>query len=84
MIRSLLRGFSDTDNFVDDIMVHTENWDRQIAVLQELLKTLRDAQLTARPTKCIIAVNQVGFRTCSWERHSDTKSGKGTLYPKLS
>ena len=61
MMRSLLRGMSDTNNFVDDIMVHTENWDRHIAVLQELLKRLRDARLTARPTKCIIAVNQVGF-----------------------
>ena len=61
VMRVLLRGMSDTDNFVDDIMVHTETWDRHISELQELFKRLREAKLTARPTKCMIAVTQVGF-----------------------
>ena len=38
MMRSLLRGMSDTDNFIDDIMVHKENWDRHIAALQNYSK----------------------------------------------
>lgn len=61
MMRLLLRGMTDTDNFVDDIMVHTETWGRHIEELWELFMRLRSAKLTARPTKCIIAASQVGF-----------------------
>lgn len=61
MMRLLLRGIRNTDNFVDDIIIHTETWNRHVEVLRQLLQRLRYAKLTIRPTKCTIAVSQVGF-----------------------
>ena len=56
MMRCLLRGLDETDNFVDDILVHTETWSDHLKVLCQLLERLKNAKLTARPTKCVIAV----------------------------
>ena len=54
MMRCLLRGLDETDNFVDDILVHTETWSDHLKVLCQLLERLKNAKLTARPTKCVI------------------------------
>ena len=61
MMRKLLDGLTDTDNFVDDIIVHTSTWRGHICALQALFQRLRYAKLTARPTKCVIAVGSVSF-----------------------
>lgn len=61
MMRELLRGLHDTDNFVDDIIIHTESWEKHLVALHKLLERLRAAKLTARPKKCIVAVTEVGF-----------------------
>ena len=61
MMRKLLRGLRDVDNFVDDIIVHTETWEVHVRTLCNLLKRLREAKLTARPSKCVVAVTKVGF-----------------------
>ena len=61
MMRKLLYGLTNTDNFVDDIIVHTDTWKSHIDALKALLQRLRDAKLTARPTKCVIAVRSVSF-----------------------
>ena len=61
MMRSLLRDLDETDNFVDGILVHTEPFTNHIKVLGQLLERLRKAKLTARPTKCVVAVTKVEF-----------------------
>ena len=61
MMRKLLYGLTNTDNFVDDIIVHTETWRAHMECLQALFKRLQEAKLTARPTKCVIAVRSVSF-----------------------
>ena len=56
-MRKLLKGMSNIDNFVDDIIIFTSTWDYYMQVFEELLKRLRDANLTVKPSKCFI-----GFR----------------------
>ena len=61
MMRILLKGLENTDNFVDDIIVHTETWAMQISCLRQLFERLRAAQLTARPSKCVVAMGRIAF-----------------------
>ena len=45
---------SNTDNFVDDIIIFTSTWEHHMQAFEELLKRLRDANLTTKPSKCFI------------------------------
>lgn len=44
------------ENFMDDVLIATETWEEHLTVLHDLLKLLRDAHLTARPTKCEVGL----------------------------
>ena len=46
---------SNIDNFVDDIIIFTSTWEHHMQVFEELLKRLRDANLTVKPSKCFIS-----------------------------
>ena len=61
MMRLLLKGLKDIDNFIDDILEHTETWDDHIRMLRVLLQRLRDCCLTARPSKCEIGFSSIEF-----------------------
>ena len=54
LMRKLLKGMSNIDNFVDDIIIFTSTWEHRTQVFEELLKQLRDANLTVKPSKCFI------------------------------
>ena len=41
-------------NFVDDIIIFTSTWENHMQVFEELLKRLRDVNLTVKPSKCFI------------------------------
>ena len=51
MMRKLLKGLDNVDNYVDGVIVHTQTWEQHLEALRGLLTRLRDAGLTARPTK---------------------------------
>ena len=61
MMRLLLKGLKDIDNFIDDILEHTVDWSDHIVGLRELLQRLRQAGLTARPSKCMVGFTSVEF-----------------------
>ncbi|XP_071503098.1 uncharacterized protein [Diadema antillarum] len=61
IMRDLLRGLSNVDNFIDDILIHTATFEEHIVTLNEVLRRLRQANLTARPTKCFIGYRSVEF-----------------------
>lgn len=61
MMRKLLKGLVDIDNFVDDIIDHTEGWEIHLQSLRELFQRLRDANLTARPSKCFLGYAKISF-----------------------
>ena len=73
MMRLLLKGLIDIDNFIDDILEHTVEWNDHLVKLKELLQRLRQAGLTARPSKCMI-----GFTSIEFLGH---KVGEGVLTP---
>ena len=52
LMRKLLKGMSDIDNFVDDIIIFTSTWEHHMQVFKEILKRLRDANLTVKRSKC--------------------------------
>ena len=54
LMRKLLKDMENIDNFIDDIIIFTVSFNQHLQVLHELLKRLRGANLTARPSKCSI------------------------------
>ena len=55
MMRKLLEGLDWVENFIDDNIVYTIEFDQHLVVLRELFTRLRNANLTAKPSKCFIA-----------------------------
>ena len=76
VMRTLLNGLDHVDNYIDDILVHTQSWEVHIAILTELMQRLRKSGLTARPSKCLI-----GNQTISFLGHV---IGHGKLEPQLN
>ena len=54
LMRTLLKGMSNIDNFVDDFIIFTSTWEHHMQVFGELLKRLRDTNLTVKPSKFFI------------------------------
>jgi len=52
VMRRLLQGLEDIDNFIDDVMVYTETFEQHLVCLRSLFQRLRQAKLTAKPSKC--------------------------------
>ena len=59
LMRILLHGMQNFENFIDDILLYTSTFDEHMEVLLELLTRLREPNLTAKPSKCTIAVDRV-------------------------
>ena len=59
VMRKLLRGMDNVDNFLDDIVVATETIEEHIQVLKELFSRLRKAKLTAKPSKCFVGYQSI-------------------------
>jgi len=53
-MRKLLEGSQNIDNFLDDALAHTKDWDEHIATLRDFLTRVERAQLTLRSSKCSI------------------------------
>ena len=45
----------------DDILVHTSSWEDHVKTLRELFQRLKKADLTIRPSKCILGTDNVDF-----------------------
>ena len=73
ILRKILRGMDCVDHYVDDIIIHTQDWDKHVMVLQELLNRLSDVGMTVRPTKC-----EIGCRNIQFLGH---KIGNGRVEP---
>ena len=54
LMRKLLENMENLDNFIDDILIFTMTWPEYKEVLRELCHRLKDAGLTAKPSKCFI------------------------------
>ena len=65
MMRKLLSGMSNVVSFLDDILVHTKTLEEHVTTLRELFGRLRNANLTARPSKC-----EIGCRSLQYLGHT--------------
>jgi hypothetical protein len=61
MMRKLLKHESNVDNFVDDVIAHTEDWKVHISTLDRLFQLISDAGLTVKPSKCYFGYTDVEF-----------------------
>ena len=59
LMRILLQGLDNVENFIEDILIFTQSLDHHLQVLKEVLRRLRGARLTAKPSKCSIAYQKV-------------------------
>ena len=62
--------------YLDDLVVFSSTWEDHLKQLQEILSRLRQAGLTAKPSKC-----QFGMRTCTYLGHV---VGNGLIKPEVS
>ena len=72
-LRKLLERLEHADHYVDEIVIHTPTWRKHVAALRGVLKSITQAHLTIRPSKCVI-----GARTLSFIGH---KIGHGLIHP---
>lgn len=61
VMRKLLKGVKNVDNYIDDILIHTATFEDHLMSLEEVLKRLRENNLTAKPSKCCIGYSTVEF-----------------------
>ena len=59
LMRKLLHGMTGVENFIDDIILFSDTWEEHLRTLTGLLSRLRNAGLTARPSKCFIGYDQL-------------------------
>ncbi|KAK6985545.1 Retrovirus-related Pol polyprotein [Biomphalaria glabrata] len=73
-MRRLLHGLEGVINYLDDILIFSSNWEAHLETLGKVLSRLERANLTARPTKCML-----GFRSLEFMGY---QLGNGSLKPE--
>ncbi|KAL8590391.1 hypothetical protein ACOMHN_011605 [Nucella lapillus] len=48
-------------NFLDDLMIATETWDDHMTALRSVFRRLHEVNMSARPAKCQLGFQQIGF-----------------------
>ena len=61
MMRRVLDGLPDVDNYVDDVIVHSPTWKSHLGTLRALFARVRQASLTVKPSKGHVGYLQVDF-----------------------
>lgn len=59
MMRKLLNGMTNVDSYIDDVIVHSLEWQDHLKTLDELMSRLRKHGLKARPSKCEMGCSEV-------------------------
>ena len=61
MMRVLLSGITDVENYIDDVLIYSRLWEEHIAKLREVFERVRNANLTVKPSKCYIGFSSIEF-----------------------
>ena len=59
MVRELLQGLPNVESYIDDLTIHTPDWEGHLDAVRRVLERLRQHSLTARPTKCEVGFNEI-------------------------
>ena len=57
----MLKGLKGVKHFLDDILIYAKTWEEHLKILREVLSRLRAAGLTAKPSKCFIAMKTLTY-----------------------
>lgn len=60
-MRKLLAGLDNTDSYIDDILVHTIDWNAHINTLDKLFQRMAGVTITARPSKTLLGSATIEF-----------------------
>jgi len=61
MMRKVLHGLQASDNFVDNVLSFTSEWDNHLAELKQVFTRVRNARLTVKPSECYFGYSEVEF-----------------------
>ena len=61
MVRQLLQGLKGVESYIDDIVIHSRDWESHLMTLCDVLKRLRGHGLTAKPSKCEVGQQSIPF-----------------------
>lgn len=61
MMRQVLEGMKQTDNFVDDVISFTDDWMNHLQELKQLFLRVRKSGLTVKPSKCYFGYNSLDY-----------------------
>ncbi|KAK7105052.1 hypothetical protein V1264_019673 [Littorina saxatilis] len=78
-MRKMLKGMKNFVYYWDDLLVHTETFAEHLETLRELFSRLTKANLTVRPSKCILGTDNVDFIG-----HSLKEGQKGLLLENVT
>ena len=57
----ILEGMPGVRIYIDDIIIYSDSWEDHIRTLKEMFGRLRTANITARPTKCLLGASRMEF-----------------------
>ena len=79
-MREVLSAMSGVESYIDDLIVFFSDRKMHLQTLEELLRRLSEANLTARPSKCIFGASTVKFLGhdvgYDWITPNEDKSGQ--------
>ena len=61
LMRKVLKGLKGVKHFLDDILIFAKSWSEHMEILKEVLSRLRAAGLTAKLSKCSIAMKTLTY-----------------------
>ena len=59
LMLQVLVNVPNVDSFVNDMWIFTETWEAHMTSLRQVLDRLRSAELTAKPSKCLIGYGSI-------------------------
>ena len=61
LMRLLLRGTTNLDSYLDDILAHTNTWQEHLDTLRIFFQKVREANLRIKPSKSLIGCPEIHF-----------------------
>ena len=61
VMRKVLKGINHVDNYVDDVLVHNDDWESHLITLRETFQRIREAGMTLRASKCEIGRQKIEY-----------------------
>jgi hypothetical protein len=61
MMRKMLHDLSNVENYVDDILIYSPDWNSHLKTLEAVFLRIQQANITMKPSKCFVGYLGVDF-----------------------